>query len=425
MMSKSKRLFSRAKDLIPGGVNSPVRFYEPYPFFASKANGSKIFDVDKNAYIDYCMGYGALILGHNYKPVMNSVKSQLSKGSLFCIPTEGEVELAELIGRCVSCAEMVRLVNTGTEATMHAIRLARAYTKQKKIIKFEGCYHGAHDYVLVKAGSGAAHQGIPISEGMVDGIAENTLVVPYNDPSALESAIENNGVAAVIIEPVIANMGLILPEKGFLNDVRKITQQNNVLLIFDEVVTGFRLALGGAQEYYNVMPDIATFAKALANGFPIAAIAGRKEVMEHLTPTGRVYQASTFAGNPISVAASIATLKILLNNKNSLYSKISRMCDGIVKGIKDSLRSLKFEATVNSLGSMFQIFFTDATVRDYESAKRSDTKLFKKLFDHLLEEGVFVPPSQFETCFVSYSHNDDDVKKAIESFEGALKKVKD
>ena len=425
MMSKSKRLFSRAKDLIPGGVNSPVRFYEPYPFFASKANGSKIFDVDKNAYIDYCMGYGALILGHNYKPVMNSVKSQLSKGSLFCIPTEGEVELAELIGRCVPCAEMVRLVNTGTEATMHAIRLARAYTKQKKIIKFEGCYHGAHDYVLIKAGSGAAHQGIPISEGMVDGIAENTLVVPYNDPSALESAIENNGIAAVIIEPVIANMGLILPEKGFLNDVRKITQQNNVLLIFDEVVTGFRLALGGAQEYYNVMPDIATFAKALANGFPIAAIAGRKEVMEHLTPTGRVYQASTFAGNPISVAASIATLKILLNNKNSLYSKISRMCDGIVKGIKDSLRSLKFEATVNSLGSMFQIFFTDATVRDYESAKRSDTKLFKKLFDHLLEEGVFVPPSQFETCFVSYSHNDDDVKKAIESFEGALKKVKD
>lgn len=425
MMSKSKRLFSRAKDLIPGGVNSPVRFYEPYPFFASKANGSKIFDVDKNAYIDYCMGYGALILGHNYKPVMNSVKSQLSKGSLFCIPTEGEVELAELIGRCVPCAEMVRLVNTGTEATMHAIRLARAYTKQKKIIKFEGCYHGAHDYVLVKAGSGAAHQGIPISEGMVDGIAENTLVVPYNDPSALESAIENNGVAAVIIEPVIANMGLILPEKGFLNDVRKITQQNNVLLIFDEVVTGFRLALGGAQEYYNVMPDIATFAKALANGFPIAAIAGRKEVMEHLTPTGRVYQASTFAGNPISVAASIATLKILLNNKNSLYSKISRMCDGIVKGIKDSLRSLKFEATVNSLGSMFQIFFTDATVRDYESAKRSDTKLFKKLFDHLLEEGVFVPPSQFETCFVSYSHNNDDVKQAIESFEAALKKVKD
>ena len=201
--------------------------------------------------------------------------------------------------------------------------------------------------------------------------------------------------------------------------------QNNVLLIFDEVVTGFRLALGGAQEYYNVMPDIATFAKALANGFPIAAIAGRKEVMEHLTPTGRVYQASTFAGNPLSVAASIATLKMLLDNKNSLYSKISKICDGIVKGIKDSLRSLKFEATVNSLGSMFQIFFTGAIVRDYESAKRSDTKLFKKLFDHLLEEGVFVPPSQFETCFVSYSHNNDDVKHAIESFEGALKKVKD
>ena len=423
-MSRSKKLFSRAKDRIPGGVNSPVRFYEPYPFFAARAKGSKIFDLDKNAYIDYCMGYGSLLLGHNYKTVMDSVKAQLSKGSLFCTPTEGEVELAELIAKCVPCAEMVRLVNTGTEATMHAIRLARAYTKKSKIIKFEGCYHGAHDYVLVRAGSGAAHQGIPVSDGMLAGTAENTLVVPYNDPAALEGVIENNSIAAVIMEPVIANMGLILPDKGFLNDVRKITQQSGVLLIFDEVVTGFRLALGGAQEYYNVMPDIVTFAKAIANGFPIAAIAGKREVMEQLSPLGNVYQASTFAGNPISVAASLATLKILVKSKKSLYPKVNNTCNEIVRGIKDSLSNLKFEATVNSLGSMFQIFFTGNAVRDYESAKRSDTKLFKRFFGHLLEEGVFVPPSQFETCFVSHSHNKDDVKQTIEGFENALKKVK-
>ena len=424
-MGRSKKLFSRARVRIPGGVNSPVRFYEPYPFFAAKANGSKIFDVDKNSYIDYCMGYGALLLGHNYKPVTDSVKTQLSKGNLFCTPTEQEVQLAELITKCVPCAEMVRLVNTGTEATMHAIRLARAYTKKSKIIKFEGCYHGAHDYVLVKAGSGAAHQGIPVSEGMIDGIAENTLVVPYNDPAALQSAIENNSIAAVIIEPVIANMGLILPDKGFLNDVRKITQQSGVMLIFDEVVTGFRLALGGAQEYYKVLPDITTFGKAIANGFPIAAIAGKREVMEQLSPLGKVYQASTFAGNPVSVAASLATLKMLVKNKNLLYPKLGSICNEIVKGIRDSLSSLKFEATVNSLGSMFQVFFTGSVVKDYASAKSSDTKLFKKLFDHLLKEGVFVPPSQFETCFVSYSHNKNDVNHTIEGFENALKKVRE
>jgi glutamate-1-semialdehyde 2,1-aminomutase len=307
---------------------------------------------------------------------------------------------------------------------MHAIRLARAYTKKSKIIKFEGCYHGAHDYVLVKAGSGAAHQGIPVSEGMIDGIAENTLVVPYNDPAALQNAIENNSIAAVIIEPVIANMGLILPDKGFLSDVRKITQQSGVMLIFDEVVTGFRLALGGAQEYYKVMPDIATFGKAIANGFPIAAITGKREVMEQLSPLGKVYQASTFAGNPISVAASLTVLKMLVKNKISLYPTLGSMCNEIVQGIKDSLSSLKFEASVNSLGSMFQVFFTGNAVRDYASAKSSDTKLFKKLFDHLLKEGVFVPPSQFETCFVSYSHTRSDVNKTIDGFEDALKKVR-
>lgn len=422
-MNKSKKLFEKARNIIPGGVNSPVRFYEPYPFFATKANGSKISDSDGNSYIDYCMGYGALFLGHNYRVITKSVKSQLSKGSLFCTPTEGEVELAQLITKCVPCAEMVRLVNTGTEATMHAIRLARAFTKRQKIIKFEGCYHGAHDYVLVKAGSGAVHQGIPLSEGMVDGIADNTLVVPYNDPTSLERTIESDSVAAVIMEPVIANMGLILPDKNFLHDVRKITKQNDVLLIFDEVVTGFRLALGGAQEYYNIKPDLATFAKAVSNGFPMAVLAGKKEIMEQLTPVGRVYQASTFAGNPVSVSAAIATIKTLMRNK-VIYNKVSRICENIVKGVRDSLNSLKFEATVNSLGSMFQVFFSSNSVRDYASAKRSDVRLYKRLFNQLLKEGIFVPPSQFETCFISYSHNNTDVKKTIESFKNTLKKVK-
>ncbi len=421
-MSRSEKLFGKAKDLIPGGVNSPVRFYEPYPFFASKANGSKISDSDGNSYIDYCMGYGSLLLGHNYKPIINSVKSQLNKGSLFCTPTEKEVELAELMTACIPCAEMIRLVNTGTEATMHAIRLARAFTKRQKIIKFEGCYHGAHDYVLVKAGSGAAQQGIPLSEGMLDGIAENTLVVPYNDSALLERTIESNSVAAVIVEPVIANMGLILPEKNFLHDIRKITKQSDMLMIFDEVVTGFRLALGGAQEYYNVRPDLATFAKSIANGFPLAAIAGRKEIMEHLTPVGRVYQASTFAGNPISVSAAIATLKVLMKNK-TVYTKVGSTCKEIVKGMRDSLSSLKFEATINSIGSMFQIFFNNNLVRDYVSAKKSNTKLYKKFFDQLLKEGIFVPPSQFETCFVSYSHSKTDVRNTVESFGNALEKV--
>jgi glutamate-1-semialdehyde 2,1-aminomutase len=419
---RSEKLFSRARARIPGGVNSPVRFYDPYPFFTSRAEGSKITDVDRNSYIDYCMGYGALLLGHNYRTVTNAVKAQLGKGSLYCTPTEQEVELAELISKHVPCAEMVRLVNTGTEATMHAIRLARAFTKKSKIVKFEGCYHGAYDYVLVKAGSGAAYQGIPVSEGMLEGIAENTIVVPYNDPVALEQAVQKNNVAAVIMEPVIANMGLILPEKDFLSDVRKITYQNNTLLIFDEVVTGFRLSLGGAQQYYNIKSDITTFAKAIANGFPLAAIVGKKDIMGLLSPSGNVYQASTFAGNPVSVSASLAALKTYVKIKN-LYRKMDNVCMEIVKGLRESTSSLKFEIAINSLGSMFQIFFTD-NVRDYATAKRSDAKLFKRLFDELLKERIFVPPSQFETCFVSYSHDKRDVQKTLEGFERALKRVK-
>ena len=303
MAGKSESLFKRATKVIPSGVNSPIRFYEPYPFFAVSGKGSKIVTVDHKTYIDYCMGYGALLLGHAFPSVIETVRCQLDDGNLFCVPTEQEIKLAELFSQIVPCAEMTRLVNTGLEATMHAIRLARAFTKKKKIIKFEGCYHGSHDYVLVKRGLGT--EGIPISEGIVEEVASQTLVVTYNNYLELEQLVrKTDDVACIIIEPVASNMGLVVPEKGYLNEIRKITQQMDIILIFDEVVTGFRLALGGASEFFGIKPDLATFAKAMGNGFPIGAITGKKEIMEQFAPCGRVYQAGTYAGNPFSVSAS-------------------------------------------------------------------------------------------------------------------------
>lgn len=422
-MIKSEQLFGRAKKLLPGGVNSPVRFYEPYPFFATSARGSRLTTADHKTYLDYCMGYGAMILGHSYSSVIEAVRSQLDNGTLFCVPTEREIKLAEMICKVVPCAEMTRLVNTGSEATMHAIRLARAFTKRKGVIKFEGGYHGAHDYVLAKAGSGAA--SIPASEGVLEEASARTAVVAYNDPAALEQAIEKNrDTACVIMEPVLANIGLVPPEKRYLNEVRKITEQNDVVLIFDEVVTGFRLELGGAGEFFGIKPDLATFAKALGNGLPIAAIGGRKEIMSRLAPSGPVYQASTFAGNPVSVAAAIATLESLIEAKNAIYPKIARTCDSIVNGIKDMLSSANLDCTLNSIGSMFQLFFTNEKVKDDASARKSNTAMFRKLFDELIKRDVFIPPSQFETCFVSYAHNEDDTDKTIEAYGEAFRRIK-
>jgi glutamate-1-semialdehyde 2,1-aminomutase len=422
-LNRSEQLFGRAKKVLPGGVNSPVRFYDPYPFFAASARGSKLLTADNRTYLDYCMGYGAMVLGHAYPPVIDAVRSQLENGTLFCVPTEREIRLAELMCKVVPCAEMVRLVNTGSEATMHAIRLARAFTKKKGVIKFEGGYHGAHDYVLAKAGSGAA--SMPESEGVLEEASARTTVVPYNDPGALERAIEKNrDTACVIMEPVLANIGLVLPEKGYLSEVRKITGQNDVLLIFDEVVTGFRLALGGAGGFFGVKPDLATFAKALGNGLPIAAIAGRKEIMNRLAPAGTVYQASTFAGNPVSVAATLATLATLIESKNAIYPKIARTCDSIVDGIKDAVSGAQLECTVNSIGSMFQLFFTDEKVKDEASAKKANAAMFRKLFDELVKRDIFIPPSQFETCFVSYAHGEDDADRTVEAYGDALRRVK-
>ena len=424
-MASSKNLFARAKKIIPSGINSPVRYYDPYPFFVKKAQGSKMWDVDGKNYIDYCNAYGALLLGHGRKEIISDVKQQLEKGTLYCAPTEIEVDLSELISRNFPSMEKIRLVNTGSEATMTAIRLARGFTKKKKIIKFEGCYHGAHDYVLVKAGSGAAHIGISVSEGSLEEVLKNTLVVQYNNSQELQSLLEKEkDVAAVIIEPVLANMGLVLPEKNFLNEVRKITSENNVVLIFDEVVTGFRMSTGGAQKYFSIKPDITTLGKALGNGFPIAAVGGKSEIMDMLSPEGKVYQASTYAGNPVSVSAALSSVKIMNKLQPKLYSKLEKNCTKLVSAIHDLASDMKIPHQINSISSMFQIFFTDDPVVDSSSAKKSDMIKFKKLFEVLLKNGVFIAPSQFETVFLSYEHSKDDIRKTISAYEKALKAVK-
>jgi glutamate-1-semialdehyde 2,1-aminomutase len=423
-MTRSEQLFGRASKVIPGGVNSPVRFYEPYPFFAASGRGSKLVTADHRTLVDYCMGYGALLLGHGYSGVAEAAKAQIDKGNLYCVPTEREVKLAEMITKMIPCAEMTRIVNTGSEATMHAIRLARAFTKKKDVIKFDGGYHGAHDYVLAKAGSGAA--SLPASEGVLEEASAHTIVVPYNDASVLERTIEKSRPACVIIEPVLANIGLVLPDKNYLSEVRKVTEQNDVVLIFDEVVTGFRLALGGASEFFGIKPDLVVFAKALGGGFPIASMAGRREIMKQLAPSGGVYQASTFAGNPVSVSAAIATLDILASGKDAIYPKIARTCDSIVEGIKEEIEDVGgIECTINSIGSMFQIFFTPDRVRDEASARKADVAKFRRLFDELLKRNVFIPPSQFETCFVSYAHEEEDVDKTVEAYGEAFKKIKE
>ncbi|MGI0073284.1 MAG: glutamate-1-semialdehyde 2,1-aminomutase [Nitrosotalea sp.] len=424
-MSNSERLFLRAKKVIPSGINSPVRYYEPYPFFVKKAEGSSIWDVDGNHYLDFCNGYGALLLGHQRSEILSSVQSQLKRGTLYCAPTELEVELSELISKNYPSMQKVRLVNTGSEATMTALRLARGFTKKKKIIKFEGCYHGAHDSVLVKAGSGAAHMGMAVSEGSLDEISKNTLVVQYNNSQELASVLESeHDVAAVIVEPVLANMGLVLPEKNFLSDIRKITSNHNTLLIFDEVVTGFRMSTGGAQKYYSIKPDITTLGKALGSGFVIAAVGGRNDIMNMLSPEGKVYQASTYAGNPISVSAAIASVKTINKNKTKLYPRLEKSCKKLTSAIRDLASDMKIVHQINSISSMFQIFFTDTPVRDYSSAKAADSTKFKKLFHELLKNGVFVAPSQFETVFLSDAHDKKDIKKTISAYEKALKMVK-
>lgn len=419
---KSEKLFRRAVKVIPGGVNSPVRFFKPYPFFVASGSGSKIVSVDHETYLDYCMGYGSLIFGHSYLPIIESVRMQLENGTLFCIPSEREVYLAEIMTKIIPCAEKVRLVNTGGEATMTAIRLSRAFTRRKKILKFNGGYHGAYDYVLVKAGSGAA--SIPSSAGSLKEISDETLIVEYNDFGELERIIEKEAenISCLIMEPVLANYGLIIPEKNYLTEIRKITKKYGILLIFDEVITGFRLAIGGCSEFFGITPDIATYSKSFGNGFPIAAICGKKEIMDQLAPSGDVYQASTYAGNTVSVTAAITTIETLLKNKNKVYPTIARLCDTLVMGIKDRVKDFDNRYTLNSIGSLFQIFFTRDGVSTPLDILRSDQKLFANLFWDLLKKNIFIPPSLYETCFISYSHSEEDIEKTIECYSDSLNK---
>ncbi|GBC73066.1 Glutamate-1-semialdehyde 2,1-aminomutase [archaeon HR04] len=418
-MDKSIKLFERACKYMVKGVNSPIRYFEPYPFFVKRARGCRVYDVDGNSYIDYCMGYGALLLGHAFKDVIDEVRAQLSKGSLYCMPSEHEVELTELLNRCIPCAETIRLVNTGMEATYHAIRIARAYTKRRKIIKFDGCYHGSHDYTLVKSYASVDEM---LSSAMLEGVASNTVILPYNDIDAIRGTMQKIGddVAAIIVEPVMANAGLIPPSKGFLETLSSLCREHGSLLIFDEVVTGFRLALGGAQEYYNIKPDIATFAKAMANGFAIACIAGRRDVMSILAPEGRLYQGSTFAGNPVCVTAAIATIRYLMRHRRSIYRLMEKRCNELVSMISDMVRDNGVEARINSIASMLQIFFTSNDVRDYATARLSNTTLFKSYFKELLRQGVFIPPSQFEVCFLSLAHDDTIIRSTGEKIGRVL-----
>ncbi len=414
----SKELFNQAKEFLPGGVDSPVRAYKPYPFFAKKASGSKLYDVDGNNYIDYCLAYGPLVLGHAHPKVVDEVKKQLDVGSAYGVPTEKEIELAKLVVSKVPCADMVRFVNSGTEATMSAIRLARAFTNKTKIIKFEGSYHGAHDYVLVKSGSGAA--GKPDSPGVPEETTKNTILVPFNDEKAVIDVVEHekNNIAAIIVEPVMGNIGCIPPKQNYLEFLRQITEENGIILIFDEVITGFRLAEGGAQDYYNVTPDLVTLGKILGGGFPMGALAGKKELMEMIAPSGNVYQAGTFNGNPISITAGFTTLQEL---NSTFYTELEKKGNLLRSAIKDIIDDSNLDYQVAGLSSMFQIYFTKNEILDYKDAKTADTEKFSQYFHSLLEQGVFIPPSQFECCFISLMHDDVDLQKTIESMKTAIK----
>jgi glutamate-1-semialdehyde 2,1-aminomutase len=417
---RSKENFNKAKDLLPGGVSSPVRAISPYPFYTKSASGSKLTDVDGNTYIDYCMGYGPLMLGHQHPAIKEAITKQLDNGWLYGTPTEMEVELAQRISLNYLSINMVRFVSTGTEATMGAIRAARGYTGKNKIIKIEGGFHGAHDAVLVKAGSGATTQGAPDSMGIPRDFTKHTLQVPFNDIEAMAQAMDrySGEVAAVIMEPVMGNIGPILPKEGYLEEVRALTKENDIVLIFDEVITGFRLAMGGAQEYYDVTPDMTTIGKILGGGLPIGAIGGKKEIMEHISPAGKVYQAGTFNGHPLSLAAALSTLDVL--EKEKVHDNVNQMGDSLRAWLRDSVNDLGLDYNVSGVGSMFKIFFGPSPA-NYQEALQCDKQGYFDFFHRMLDSGVFLPPSQFETNFLSAAHTEEDLNNTIEAYEENLR----
>lgn len=414
---KSEKLFELAKGYMPGGVSSPVRAYEPYPFYTARAKGSKIYDVEGKEYIDYCLAYGPLVLGHGNEEVKRAVVDQLEKGWLYGTPHEKEIALAKKIINHYPSVEMVRFVNTGSEATMAAIRLARGFTGHDKIVKIEGGFHGAHDGVLVKAGSGATTFGIPDSKGIPKDSVKNTLQIPFNDAEALTTVLENNSVAAIILEPVMGNVGPIAPAANYLSEVRRITKENDVLLILDEVITGFRLALGGAQEYYGVDADLTVLGKIVGGGFPTGMFGGKREIMALVAPSGAVYQAGTFSGNPVSVTAGLKTIEIL--ERDSVPERINELGATMRSVLSELVRDSGVEGCVSGVGSMFKVFFSPggAEVKNYADALGCDKAKYMRLFHKMLSSGVFLPPSQFETNFVGFAHSDEDIERTLEAYK--------
>lgn len=419
----SKDLFARAKELMPAGVNSPVRAFRSVgmePPFIERGQGSKLYDVDGNEYIDYLGSWGPMILGHRDPTVIMALSEALEKGTSFGAPTALEVEMAELILEAFPSIEMIRMVNSGTEAAMSAIRLARGYTGRDKIIKFEGCYHGHSDGLLVKAGSGAATFGIPDSLGVPSDYAKSTLTVPFNDIDAVKKTIhaDPEGIACLILEPIAGNMGVIPPEKGFLEAIREITREHKILLIFDEVITGFRVAYGGAQSLYGIVPDLTCLGKIIGGGLPVGAYGGRREIVEKISPLGGVYQAGTLSGNPLAMSAGIATLKRL--KEPGTYEKLEEKTAFLVNEIHKSAEKAGVPHSANRIGSMFCLFFQEGKVTNYDEAKKSDTDLFTRYFAGMLGEGIYIAPSQFEAGFVSLAHSDEDIEKTIEASTRAL-----
>jgi glutamate-1-semialdehyde 2,1-aminomutase len=424
--ASSDALFVRALARIPGGVNSPVRAFRSVggkPVFMARGEGSRIWDVDGKEYIDYIGSWGPLIFGHRQREVIRALEEVLEIGTSFGAPTGREVELAELICKLVPSIEQVRLVNSGTEATMSAIRLARGFTGRDRIIKFDGCYHGHGDSLLVKAGSGVATLGLPDSPGVPLRLAELTTVLPFNDEGALEKEFQARGskIACVIVEPIVGNMGCVAPIPGYLKRMREITAQHEALLIFDEVMTGFRVAAGGAQELYGIRPDLTTLGKIIGGGLPVGAYGGRADIMNKVAPAGPVYQAGTLSGNPLAVSAGLAALLRLESEKP--YATLEALGLRLERGLTDAMSKAGVVGSVNRVGSMFTLFFTDKKVIDFTTAKTSDTVRFNAYFQAMLEAGIYLPPSQFEAAFISTAHSEADIDRTIEVARSAFGKL--
>lgn len=425
--ANSNVLFEKAKKYIPGGVNSPVRAFRAVggnPVFIKKAKGAFLYDEDGNKFVDLINSWGPMIMGHAHPIVEEAVKDALSSSSSFGAPTAREVEMAELICSIVPSVEKVRMVNSGTEATMSAVRVARGFTGRDKIIKMEGCYHGHGDSFLIAAGSGALTFGTPDSPGVTKGTAKDTLIAPFNNLAAISTIVEENKneVAAIILEPVVGNMGCVLPVDGYLSGLRSICDRNGIVLIFDEVMTGFRLKLGGAQELYQVTPDLTTMGKIIGGGLPVGAYGGKREIMDHVSPLGPIYQAGTLSGNPLAMAAGLAMLHHLQQNPG-IYTQIDRTSTLIADGIREQLREAGLNFTLNQVGSMFTLFFTDKHVTDFETAKTSDTNRFARYFQSMLQNGIYLAPSQYEAMFVSAAIDNLILDQILSASREALKKL--